>query len=1349
MIVLAFVVLLTGLVLAFLADSLSNRKVAGSSASQTKVELFAEGAADTIISDLKQEIAAGSTTNTITTGNVTTTIYTPLAPTNAVPALVGSTGTNGLENLVKRSASGQAFYPAVGIYTAGPSRASSASTTNISQNGRSIPPARWNKPLLMPCTGTNDLTPASADFTPPDWILVARDGSNPTTWTANMVTSPTSDASVVGRYAYAIYDEGGLLDMNVAGYPSGAAVGGNNTVDLARKGSPAFSDLTQLPLASGNLLQADSDTIIAWRNASVVPTAAGASDPATGAKYLSSMRASSTGFLTVGGLGDQAFVSRQSLISFLTSGKLSLSVADARKILQYLGTFSRALEQPSYAPPTTRPKVVPPSAPDDPVLPPSTVNLAPLANYRGGNDAYNNDDVINPSFLATRVSGNFTRSDGTIAKVGDPLVLKRFALARLAWLTYAGPITLDGNSYNPNVDPSIINALVNKFGFTNAFLLQGTAANITKYFGLTWNDGSHPFSSIEPGNFWTYDHGVKDSTTGTTVIIAPLSRITGREPDFFELLKAAVNVGSLGKSSATERSSGSGEFDAGPYYQIRDKTVDYHVIQIGANIIDQFDIDWYPTRIALYSPIGRPKMCRGIENLPYIYRTRIIPVQLAGTLNSPFPAPTVSSRKITDDVTPIVTSGGSSTKYSDPSTFRCGNCVMLGQPEIWNPHAINPNDSPSSSTAPTSFRIYARSQDPDAIQNIGQNSFFYFLAGASNMPAQFNSWDANNIVYSSLKITNGNVTTTPAFPWNTALNPRQGTHYYLPTSMPFYTALTANTNAPITTIPTVQQVGSELLFTDASFSLFKNPTVLGELGNSTSSTSDLYKCNLQAGPGNIISQNSGGDIFGYNASSNATLTPNKHLLGFYMGEFPAQFIYLYYTDYYIKATNYVGIWRSNFTTCLQYEYPARSGNWITYNESYMRNPNDTIKEPFVNPAVPPPYTISTPSACFTSYDPRTGRFAHPFAQAGYGLFPSGITDTSGITDRTGSALGPVVANRSVPGVLVSTYGGATTANYIAGLIGWNNGNATINFETSSLRTGDFTQNIASGSQQYYRDADDITRRAMGAYATTGAATTGFSMSGVTGNSTSSPIILNRPFRSVAELGYVFKDTPWKNIDFFTPETGDAALLDVFCINEPQGTMVAGRVNLNTRQAPVLKAVLSGSLKDERDTTGTDAIQADVDTVAAAMLARTTSPIVSKGPFANISELAGRLVGTNASGIGPEAYQATDRNNITWIYSGLSAELTGTNNAYSDSASKIIQRRSEAAVRAFSAAGQTRVWNLLIDVVAQVGSYPSSASNAADPLSAFVVRGEKRCWYHVAIDRLTGVILDSSLETVSE
>ncbi len=39
------------------------------------------------------------------------------------------------------------------------------------------------------------------------------------TWSANLRWNATNSSTVVGRYAYVIYDEGGLLDMNAAGFP--------------------------------------------------------------------------------------------------------------------------------------------------------------------------------------------------------------------------------------------------------------------------------------------------------------------------------------------------------------------------------------------------------------------------------------------------------------------------------------------------------------------------------------------------------------------------------------------------------------------------------------------------------------------------------------------------------------------------------------------------------------------------------------------------------------------------------------------------------------------------------------------------------------------------------------------------------------------------------------------------------------------------------------------------------------------------------------------------------------------------------------------------------------------------
>jgi len=51
-------------------------------------------------------------------------------------------------------------------------------------------------------------------------VLIARDGSNPLVWDAALANAK-ADKFIIGRYAYNIYDEGGLLDMNVAGYPTG------------------------------------------------------------------------------------------------------------------------------------------------------------------------------------------------------------------------------------------------------------------------------------------------------------------------------------------------------------------------------------------------------------------------------------------------------------------------------------------------------------------------------------------------------------------------------------------------------------------------------------------------------------------------------------------------------------------------------------------------------------------------------------------------------------------------------------------------------------------------------------------------------------------------------------------------------------------------------------------------------------------------------------------------------------------------------------------------------------------------------------------------------------------------
>src|SRR5438309_460587 len=163
-IVLAFLVLLTGLVVAFFSRAVTERQVANSSAHQTKVDLFAEGAVETLIGDLKQEIAAGSNLPAATPNPApNTNLYFPKVAATAVPYRVGTVDT--LPNLVKRSAYQQAFFDGAnydtGNYPAS-NRAANVSTSTFSQNSRSWSTARWNKALLLP---KQDPT-SDADFTP-------------------------------------------------------------------------------------------------------------------------------------------------------------------------------------------------------------------------------------------------------------------------------------------------------------------------------------------------------------------------------------------------------------------------------------------------------------------------------------------------------------------------------------------------------------------------------------------------------------------------------------------------------------------------------------------------------------------------------------------------------------------------------------------------------------------------------------------------------------------------------------------------------------------------------------------------------------------------------------------------------------------------------------------------------------------------------------------------------------------------------------------------------------------------------------------------------------------------------
>jgi len=1158
-IVLAFVVLLSGLVLAYISHSMLTRKMSDSSLGDTRARQLAESSLEVIVSDLKQEIANGSTTNTYGTN----TLYLPSSNAFIVPMRSGNpavSGTNDpIPNLVRRSVRSDSIAsPGVA------SRASAVnSATDPSRNGRFVSPARWNKHYLIPRSdkGTNvDTTPnASANFTAPDWVYVTTNGPV-------VLTAPST--SVIGRYAYAIYDEGGLLDMNVAGYPSStetrkidASSSPEGVWGAGNKGGLTTADLTVL-----GLQQKEVDQIVGWRSyASAGPsgTLPDLTFDATAAKrYFDLWKAHPYAFLKVpkvanGQSTDQAFTSRQALLEFR---KL---VGFSQDALQYMGTFSRDIEQPVFVPNPNRPRV-------------QSSTTKNSTTYGTGNDAYNADREadpstdINPPFAKARVTKTFTRRDGTTALVGEPLVKKRFALSRL------NQILRSATASKTDTDP------------------------IYRDFGIYRSSANEP---------WKYGHG-----NDTGILRLDAVAAAGREPDFFELLKAAINVGSLAKSAAQAGWDQSGSA-AEIQHSGRDVFTNLQILQIGANIIDQADNDGYPTRLAFAGDAD--KEVRGVESLPYLYRLRI---RYAPQTDIPASGPTLASYP----------------------------AAMLVNPELWNPHG---NDAPAD--APTQFRVRAVS------------------ALGSGVPT------SNKLVY------------------------KDGSQLIVPSDW---------------------ASAGDLTFTVDS-SLFREPTVLAKPGRPTGSG--------LAGPSRYDAL-TGANLTGLVAFDFQRKNGTSDIDMGYMGlpDSGPVTIYLEYKD------------GSSFRT-----YDQMTVQWNTS----AFTPKETSTATYPNP---PKSWISYPSKLpkieFERNDPRTSRW--------------GVTtwDLLGLVSPTDAANMVFPSNWSTlsqPPLGPKTF--YPRDNTFGVEVGpW----APTNYDNNDLypnhdsrhrgfKQGYWTMNTVRNQKGFFgvkdqpfynRDPDGVVRRAMGGYASDassgGSTGTKEGLPMISGNNASRPVILNRPFRSVAELGYTFRDTPWKNIDLSFPESGDAALLDVFCVDETNNdnALTAGKVNLNTRQAPVLKALLTGSIVDDMSSSPTVLTSAVAESIANKLVERTMSATAPLGPLVNRSELVGRWKGT-----GTTAATSPDKDPDV-LYSGFSLDV-GTVSGIKGTDAAFITGQREAAIRALTDAGSTRVWNLLIDVVAQAGRFAPGQTS----LAGFYVEGEKHYWLHIAIDRFTGRVLDKQLEVVTE
>src|SRR5207249_10537620 len=138
---------------------------------------------------------------------------------------------------------------------------------------------------------------------------------------------------------------------------------------------------------------------------------------------------------------------------------------------------------------------------------------------------------------------------------------------------------------------------------------------------------------------------------------------------------------------------------------------------------------------------------------------------------------------------------------------------------------------------------------------------------------------------------------------------------------------------------------------------------------------------------------------------------------------------------------------------------------------------------------------------------------------------------------------------------------------------------------------------------YYKDSDTIQRQ--------GDIISGTTTAMLPTDFVDRPRILNppfnRPFQSMAELGQVFRDQPWKTLDFTTANSPDAGLLDVFTLHDAVNE--GGKISLNTKNQFVLKAILSNAIK-RLSGTGADVItSAQRDNIVNALI--TKQPLIRK------------------------------------------------------------------------------------------------------------------------------------------
>jgi hypothetical protein len=226
--------------------------------------------------------------------------------------------------------------------------------------------------------------------------------------------------------------------------------------------------------------------------------------------------------------------------------------------------------------------------------------------------------------------------------------------------------------------------------------------------------------------------------------------------------------------------------------------------------------------------------------------------------------------------------------------------------------------------------------------------------------------------------------------------------------------------------------------------------------------------------------------------------------------------------------------------------------------------------------------------------------------------------------------------------------------------------------------------------------------------------------------------LDRPFHDVGELGYVFRDDPWKTLNLISANSADSGLLDVFYVgstnatpaNLPPPDNIAGKLNINSAVMNSVYANTKGSLPLQ------------------SLLAQGLRYYSLSNPMVIDPGSTNCITASDAANLATNIVSFVQTNNLINV-----GDIPGVlpQNQTTSTALPGLKAPREALIRALAGSSGTRTWNLMIDVVAQSGKFNPNAAN----LNNFTVDGEKHYWLHVAIDRFTGEIVGEQLEPVWE